>query len=82
MFIISGNIVVRSVFIFIFVFFISACEQESKLAQKPDYVLAERHAYCLDRKPTAPGHATACENVRIECERRKKELGSYICRHN
>lgn len=72
----------RSLFLASFFLFLTACGQDSKLAQKPDFELAERHAYCLDRKPTAPGHATACENVRIECERRKEELGSYICRHN
>lgn len=58
-----------------------ACEGDTTLTRMSDYDLAERYGFCLDREPTAPGKAQACENLRRECERRKKELGSYICRH-
>lgn len=59
--------------------FLAACEP-SRIEQMSDYELSERYDYCLDRKPTAPGKATACENLRRECERRRKELGSFVCR--
>lgn len=58
---------------------LAACEP-SRIEQMSDYELSERYDYCLDRKPTAPGKATACENLRRECERRRLELGSYVCR--
>lgn len=58
---------------------LSACE--GKLARLTDHDLAERHSYCLDNEPTAPGKAQACSNIARECERRKEELGTYICRH-
>jgi hypothetical protein len=61
---------------------LAACDgRGSKIRQLSDHDLAERYGYCLDRKPTAPGKAQACENLRRECERRKEEIGSYICRH-
>ena len=55
-----------------------ACEP-SRIERMSDYELAERYGKCLENKPTAPGVATACENLRRECERRKHELGSYVC---
>ncbi len=57
-----------------------ACDGNSAVRQLSDYELAQRQAECIDRKPTAPGRAQACENVQRECERRKKDLGLYICR--
>ncbi len=57
-----------------------ACGSDSAIKGLEDFELAERYGQCLDRKPTAPGKAQACENLRRECERRKEELGSYICR--
>lgn len=57
-----------------------ACGNDSSIRQLTDYELAERYGHCLDRKPTAPGKAQACENMRRECERRREELGSFICR--
>lgn len=57
-----------------------ACDSDSAIKDLGDFELAERYGQCLDRKPTAPGKAQACENLRRECERRKEELGSYICR--
>lgn len=56
-----------------------ACEP-SRIERMSDYELGERYGNCLDNKPTAPGVATACENLRRECERRKQELGSFVCR--
>ncbi|GAA5315237.1 MAG: hypothetical protein AseanaTS_04410 [Candidatus Pelagadaptatus aseana] len=70
------NLVVISV-----VLALMGCEPKSVLRQIPDHELAERRSYCLDHEPTAPGKAQACENIRRECERRKEELGSYVCRH-
>lgn len=61
---------------------LTACGTDSKLSRLTDYDLAERHAYCLDKAPTAPGKATACNNIKRECESRKVELGTYICRHH
>ena len=57
-----------------------ACGNDSAMIKIADFDLAERYGQCLDRKPTAPGKAQACENLRRECERRRAELGSYICR--
>ncbi len=73
---------VRTLFFLATLVLLSACDQQSTLKSLPDFSLAERYGYCLDRQPTAPGKAQACENLRRECERRKRELGSYICRHN
>ncbi len=59
---------------------LAACDSNSKLRSMSDHELAEKHGECLDKKPTAPGYATACENFRKECDRRRKELGSFVCR--
>lgn len=58
----------------------SACDSNSKLTTMDDYDLAQRYGQCLDKKPTAPGRILACENLRKECERRRSELGSFVCR--
>ena len=65
--------------VFLIAALLVACEP-SRIEQMSDFELSERYDYCLEKKPTAPGKATACENLRRECERRKRELGSYICR--
>lgn len=59
---------------------ISGCEDDSNLRTMRDYDLSESYAKCLDRKPTAPGQVQACENIRLECERRRRELGTFVCR--
>lgn len=59
---------------------LSSCDGNSKFAKLSDYELAEQHGRCLDKKPTAPGAKIICENYTKECNRRKKELGSYVCR--
>ena len=40
--------------------------------------LAAKNDECVQGNPTSPGKVTACENVRKECERRRKE-GNYAC---
>jgi hypothetical protein len=66
----------------VMVLVLTACDGRSaKIRQLNDNELAERYGFCLDREPTAPGKAQACENLRRECERRKEDLGSYVCRH-
>lgn len=57
-----------------------ACGKESELRSMHDLELAERHAGCLDREPTAPGRVQACKNIKRECDRRKEDLGLYVCR--
>ncbi len=58
----------------------SACDMgNSKMAKLSDYELSDRHSQCLAKRPTAPGKAVACENIRKECERRKKEKGMHVC---
>lgn len=56
------------------------CERDNRIRMLEDYDLAERYNDCLENEPTAPGPAQACSNLRRECERRKEELGTYICR--
>jgi hypothetical protein len=56
------------------------CGGDSGLQSLGNYELAERHATCLDREPTAPGSVQACKNIARECDRRKTELGQYVCR--
>jgi len=59
---------------------LTGCGGDSGLKALRDFELAERHANCLDREPTAPGKVQACKNIERECQRRKEELGLYICR--
>lgn len=60
------------------VFALNGCGP-SKMEAMEDHVLDTKYAYCLDRQPTSPGKATACENLRKECERRARN-GRYVCR--
>lgn len=71
--------IVRGVLLLISVWLVS-CGGNSELRGLEDYELATRQAECLDRQPTAPGRAQACSNVERECERRRKDLGRYVCR--
>lgn len=59
---------------------VTGCEKALSIRSLPDAELARRYGACLDNTPTAPGKATACENMRKECERRKEDLERYICR--
>ncbi|MEJ2419976.1 MAG: hypothetical protein P8Y45_24285 [Exilibacterium sp.] len=58
----------------------AGCGKSSKIRSMPDAELAQKYAQCLDNAPTAPGKATACENLRKECERRREEQTSFVCR--
>lgn len=69
----------RVIFLIFLTLLMMGCS-DSKIQSMEDYDLAKGYGECLDRKPTAPGKVQACENLRKECERRKKELGSYVCR--
>lgn len=51
---------------------------EGKLQGLTNQELAAKWDACVQGNPTAPGKATACENIRKECERRRKD-GNYAC---
>lgn len=55
---------------------ISGCESKWQKMSNSD--LAQKRSDCIIRNPTAPGSVTACENVRKECDRRRKD-GNYAC---
>lgn len=55
----------------------SACEG-SAMRNMGDGELASKRDNCLRNNPSSPGHVTACENIRKECERRRKQ-GNYAC---
>ncbi len=55
---------------------LSACE--SRMASMSNQELAAKRDECVQRNPTSPGKVTACENIRKECERRRKE-GNFSC---
>jgi hypothetical protein len=57
---------------------VSACEGNSKMRQMSSSELTAKRDQCLHTNPTSPGKVTACENIRKECERRRKE-GNYAC---
>lgn len=40
--------------------------------------LAMKNDACVQGNPTSPGKVTACENIRKECERRRKD-GNFAC---
>lgn len=72
--------ILRIISLIIITLLMTACGDDSKIQSMDDYDLAQRYGECLDRRPTAPGKVQACENLRKECDRRKKELGRYVCR--
>lgn len=57
--------------------FVSACGA-GKLGGLENSELAAKRDECVRHNPTSPGRVTACENIRKECERRRKE-GNYAC---
>ena len=59
---------------------LGACGDNSGLRSLGNFELAERHAQCLDKEPTAPGSVQACKNIARECDRRKEDLNQYVCR--
>lgn len=52
---------------------------KSGLSDMSDFDLEQKYGYCLDHQPTAPGKATACENLRKECEIRASN-DNFVCR--
>lgn len=56
---------------------LSACGRGS-LANLENSELAGKRDECVRNDPTSPGRVTACENIRKECERRRKD-GNYAC---
>ena len=56
---------------------LAACSG-SKMGQLKNAELSARRDECLRKNPTAPGAVAAGENVRKECERRRKQ-GNYAC---
>lgn len=60
------------------VFALSACEGSSKMRNMSNNELTGKMDDCVRREPTAPGQVTACENIRKECERRRKE-NNFAC---
>ena len=56
--------------------FVTACE--GGLSGLSNQELAAKSDECIQNNPTAPGKATACENIRKECEKRRKD-GIYAC---
>ncbi len=56
---------------------ISACGKGS-LAELDNLEIAAKNDECLRKEPTSPGRVTACENIRKECESRRKK-GNYAC---
>ena len=51
---------------------------DGKLAGLDNQEIAAKRDACIRNEPTSPGRVTACENIRKECERRRKE-GNYAC---
>lgn len=56
---------------------ISACGKGS-LSGLDNTEIAAKNDECIRKEPTSPGRVTACENIRKECESRRKE-GNYAC---
>ena len=67
-----------AIFVFLSVFALAACGGNSKMRNMSNGELAGKRDECLRNNPTSPGKVTACENIRKECERRRKE-GNYAC---
>jgi uncharacterized protein YcfL len=59
-------------------FLVVACEGNSKMKKMSNSELVSKRDECLRTNPTSPGKVTACENIRKECERRRKER-NYAC---
>lgn len=56
-----------------------ACKPgQPRLRDLTNQELVGRRTECIRVNPTSPGMVTACENIRKECERRRKK-GNYAC---
>ena len=60
----------------VFALILTACG--GGLSGMSNQEIAAKSDECIQRNPTSPGKATACENIRKECERRRKE-GNFAC---
>ena len=58
------------------IFFLAACG--GGMSGMSNQELAAKSDECVRRNPTSPGKVTACENIRKECERRRKDK-NYAC---
>ncbi|MBX2849702.1 MAG: hypothetical protein KTR16_15370 [Acidiferrobacterales bacterium] len=56
---------------------LSSCE--GKMQKMSNQELSEKRSQCLINNPTSPGRVTACENIRKECEARRKAGTFYGC---
>ena len=56
---------------------LAACG-DSQLSGLDNAEIAAKRDECVRQNPTSPGRATGCENIRKECERRRKN-GNYAC---
>lgn len=57
-------------------FGLGACD--GGMNDMPNQELVAKRDECVQRNPTSPGKVTACENIRKECERRRKD-GNFAC---
>ncbi|MDZ7925095.1 MAG: hypothetical protein U5M23_13825 [Marinagarivorans sp.] len=67
---------IRLMLIFCFGIVLSACG--GGMSELENAELAHKRDECIRKNPTSPGKATACENIREECERRRKK-GVFAC---
>lgn len=63
--------------ILVWVLGVSACDGGG-MQNMSNQELVAKNDNCMQRNPTSPGKATACENIRKECERRRKD-GNFAC---
>ncbi len=66
----------RVIGIFILIAALLGCEGGMRGMSNQE--LAAKNDECVTGNPTSPGKVTACENIRKECERRRKE-GNFAC---
>ncbi|MBX2857044.1 MAG: hypothetical protein KTR17_00150 [Cellvibrionaceae bacterium] len=57
-------------------FFLCGCE--GGMSDMSNQELAAKNDECVRLNPTSPGKVTACENIRKECQRRRKDK-NYAC---
>ncbi len=64
----------------IFILFLSAVLSGCKngISDLSHQELASKNDQCVTNEPTAPGRVTACENIKKECLKRRKQ-GVHFC---
>lgn len=70
------NLAQRFVILSAVLFALIGCEGGMK--GMSDQELSSKNDACIKNNPSSPGKVTACENIRKECERRRKE-GNFAC---